>query len=105
MLYVSVSYCIWLGDETLVLAESCRVTHVLSAVSRQKLNNLIMEGINIRPKYALCSVSEINDITLDYYENIKSISIWRYWEKKEKKSFPTKHTLLARVNICNMVQN
>lgn len=43
-----------------------------------------MEDINIRPKYALYSVSEINVITLDYYENIKSISIWRYL----KKAFP-----------------
>lgn len=55
MLYVSVSLRILLGDEALVLVESCGATHVLSAVSRQRLNNLIgiTEGINVRPKYAL----------------------------------------------------
>ena len=60
MLYVSVSLRILLGDEALVLVESCRLTHVLSAVSRQRRNNLIdiMEAINIRPKYALSSLSQ-----------------------------------------------
>lgn len=60
MLYASVSLRNLLGDEASVLGESCGVTHVLSAVSKQRLKNLIdfMEDTNVRPKHALSSLSQ-----------------------------------------------
>jgi len=49
-----------LGDEAVATIERCGVTHVLSSVHRQRVNNLIaiMKGLSVRPKYALYHLSQ-----------------------------------------------